>query len=71
MFYLHVIHLDIRLIVLTVNLSKPIMDNNLQLAHDGLASFTIPRSLLVAAQNGGQLQCMQLCYEPFALIFFI
>ena len=63
-FFLYPIHLDIRRIFLTVNLSEPIMNNSLQLAHDGLASFKIPRSLLVAAQNGGQLECMQLCCEP-------
>ena len=36
------------------------MDNGLQLSHDQLASFTIPRSVLVAAQDLGQEECMQI-----------
>ena len=61
--YLYIIHSDIRLIVLTVDLREPIVDSFLQLTHNGLASFLIPRSVLEAAQSGGYLDCMNIVYH--------
>ncbi|XP_065911955.1 adhesion G protein-coupled receptor L3-like isoform X2 [Dysidea avara] len=53
---------NIRLIVLTVDLREPIVDSFLQLTHNGLASFLIPRSVLEAAQSGGYLDFLAVSY---------
>jgi len=53
--------LGVRLVFLKLYLSDSVRYASVPISHDDLASFAIPGSVLAAAQNEGEAECMFMC----------